>query len=318
MIPLFVTVDTEGDNGWDRPKKIETTNANGVNRFQALCEKYGIKPVYLTTYEMAQNDVLVSSLKQKNHAGLCEVGMHMHAWSTPPVYDLTGDDLQNLPFITEYPEDIIYNKVENLTRFLNDRFEEEMISHRSGRWIVNNEYLQVLVNNGYKVDCSHTPFIDWACSIGDPNGKGGSDYSKSPRKPNYIELDCGRILEIPMTTMKNKAYDNTIVDSFVKCGSRIKRLNRVCNALNGRKIMMLRPDVRREHLQLNMINKLKTDTQIEHVELMIHSSEVYRGTSPHCKTDEDIDKLYGIMEKMFAELCSFCKPMSFREYISEI
>ena len=316
MLPLFVTVDTEGDNGWNHPVKITTTNANGVLRFQTLCEKYGIKPVYLTTYEMANDDVLVESLKKKNREGLCELGMHMHGWTTPPDYRLTNNDLQNLPFITEYPLEIVEEKVKTITEFLENQFEEAVISHRSGRWIVNNLYLQILVDYGYQVDCSHTPLINWSCSIGDPNGGGGQDYTACDRAPNYISLQNGGILEIPMTTMRNPVYDNLLVNTYIRYAPRLKKMDRVCNALNGRKNVMLRPDVRREKLQLKLINKLREDSDLKHVELMIHSSEVYHGTCPHCKTKEDVDRLYEIMDRMFAQLCTFCTSMTFKEYIS--
>jgi hypothetical protein len=40
--PAFlITIDTEGDNLWSRPRTITTRNAHSLPRFQALCEKYG-------------------------------------------------------------------------------------------------------------------------------------------------------------------------------------------------------------------------------------------------------------------------------------
>ncbi len=52
--PAFlITIDTEGDNLWQKHDSITTENARYLPRFQQLCEKYGFKPVYLTNYEMA-------------------------------------------------------------------------------------------------------------------------------------------------------------------------------------------------------------------------------------------------------------------------
>src|SRR5512144_2975448 len=45
---FLITIDTEGDNLWSRPREITTGNARYLPRFQALCEKYGLKPTYLT------------------------------------------------------------------------------------------------------------------------------------------------------------------------------------------------------------------------------------------------------------------------------
>ncbi len=54
--PAFlITIDTEGDNSWQNHDRITTENTRFLPRFQALCEKYAFKPVYLTNYEMAMD-----------------------------------------------------------------------------------------------------------------------------------------------------------------------------------------------------------------------------------------------------------------------
>lgn len=311
-IPLFVTLDAEGDNGWGRPRNITTENAKGVERFQKFCEEYNVKPIYLTSYEMASDSVFVNALKQKNKDGLCEVGMHMHGWSTPPDYDLTGDDLENLPFITEYPTEIIKEKVKNMTKLLIDNFGMDVVSHRSGRWIVNKEYLNVLVENGYKVDCSVTPLYDWSCSMGDPKQNGGADYSKCPAHPYEISLQSGRILELPMTTMNNPLYNNPLVNFGLLF---FPKSTRIYNGINSRQTVMLRPNLRNKAFLMSMIEKLGKMKDIQHIEFMIHTSEVYKGTCPHCNTDEDLNELYELMGAMFTELNKFCVSKTFREYI---
>lgn len=312
MVPLFVTLDAEGDNGWSRPRNITTENAKGVSRFQKLCEEYNIKPIYLTSYEMASDQIFVETLKQKNKDGLCEIGMHMHGWSTPPQYNLTGDDLKNLPFITEYPTDVIKEKVKCLTKLLIENFEMEVISHRSGRWVINKEYLNILVDNGYKVDCSVTPLYDWSCSIGDPKQQGGTDYTEYPSKPYEVFLDRGKLLEIPMTTMHNFFYNNYLV----KLGMLFFPKNtRVFNGINSRQTVMLRPNLRNKSFLMSMIKKLSKIKDLEHVEFMIHTSELYKNTCPHCHTDEELDDLYVLIGDMFGELNKFCVSKTFREFV---
>src|SRR5260221_5881140 len=57
--PLLITIDTEGDDLWSRPREITTRNARFLPRFQSLCERYRLKPVYLANYEMAMSDAFV-------------------------------------------------------------------------------------------------------------------------------------------------------------------------------------------------------------------------------------------------------------------
>src|SRR5438034_5344383 len=52
--PAFlVTIDTEGDNLWSKPRTLTIRNAQYLPPFQALCEKYGLRPTYLTNWEIA-------------------------------------------------------------------------------------------------------------------------------------------------------------------------------------------------------------------------------------------------------------------------
>ncbi|MGH8641475.1 MAG: deacetylase, partial [Burkholderiales bacterium] len=78
--PFIITIDTEGDDLWARPREITTRNAEYLPRFQSLCERFGFKPVYLTNYEMAMSDVFVAFGRDVAARGAGEIGMHLHAW----------------------------------------------------------------------------------------------------------------------------------------------------------------------------------------------------------------------------------------------
>ncbi len=311
-LPLYVTLDAEGDNGWDRPHKITTENAKGVARFQSFCEEYGIKPIYLATYEMSMDSAFVEAVKKKNFEGSCEVGMHMHGWTTPPFKFLTNDDYKYLPYIVEFPRDVIEEKTKNLINQLTNVFETNIVSHRSGRWVVNDAYLEILLKNKIKVDCSVTPLIDWQTNSVDYEGNRVGDYSDCPSVPYEINLHHGKIMEIPMTTMKNKVYDNLLVNGIMKAMPFMKG-TKVYNALNARKVVMLRPDVRKRSQIFNLISKLQNDNNVRHVEFMVHTSEIYKGTSPHCHTDEDLNAQYTLMGEIFTKLNEFCVSRTFRD-----
>ena len=90
-IPFIITVDTEGDNLWAKPREITTRNAAYLPRFQALCERFRFKPVYLTNYEMALSDAFVEFGRDVIARDAGEVGMHLHAWNSPPLEPLTDE-----------------------------------------------------------------------------------------------------------------------------------------------------------------------------------------------------------------------------------
>lgn len=131
--PFIITIDTEGDDLWSKPREITTRNAAYLPRFQALCERFGFKPVYLTNYEMANCATFVEFARDVLARDAGEVGMHLHAWNSPPLVQLTGDDFRFQPYLIEYPEPVMREKIRTLTRLLEDRFGCEMVSHRAGR-----------------------------------------------------------------------------------------------------------------------------------------------------------------------------------------
>ena len=53
---------------------------------QELCEKYHLKPTYLITYEIATKSESVNILKKYADKHLCEIGHHLHVWSTPQFF----------------------------------------------------------------------------------------------------------------------------------------------------------------------------------------------------------------------------------------
>jgi hypothetical protein len=52
--------------------------------------------------------------------GTGEIGAHLHGCNTPPVEHLSDDDLAYRPYVTEYPANLIREKVKVLTRELED------------------------------------------------------------------------------------------------------------------------------------------------------------------------------------------------------
>ena len=112
-----------------------------------------------------------------------EIGMHPHAWDSPPAHDLTGDDQTHHPYLIEYPLPIMRAKVEHLANLLEETFGTRIVSHRAGRWAFNEEYARLLADVGIQADCSVTPLVSWRRSMGAPGGRGGSDYRMFPSRP---------------------------------------------------------------------------------------------------------------------------------------
>ena len=306
--PFIVTVDTEGDNLWEKPRAITTRNAAYLPRFQQLCEKFRFKPVYLANHEMAMSDVFVAFGRDVASRGAGEIGMHLHAWNSPPLEALGSDDFLHQPYLIEYPERVMRAKIRTMTRLLEDKFERRMVSHRAGRWAFDARYAAMLLDEGYLVDCSVTPGVDWSGTPGDPGGKGGSDYTASPDRPALY--GTGALLEVPMTVQPSRLFRRT------PWAYRTPGLRRVVRKLSPAR-RWLCPVALLEKNNLDAMLHLAQRAREErptHMQFMLHSSELMPGGSPSFQSVRDIDRLYAHMELLFEGLSTWCRGMTLGEF----
>lgn len=282
MKAFIITVDTEGDNLWDwrNGDAIHTENSIFIPRFQVLCEKYGFIPTYLTNYEMAEDVRWISYAKKKISEGLCEIGMHIHAWNSPPFYSLENMFGGNA-YITEYPIDIIHKKVFLLKELLEKNFETNIVSNRSGRWATNKEYFKILVDNGIKFDCSVTPQLDLS-AISGYSQNCGNNYSAFP---TGVYSPVEGLLEIPMSTRKIRRADKGSIKHRLK------------TAIMGEDAW-LRPHTKSLEDLMIITRTVEKDNK-GYLEFMIHSSELMPGGSPYFKDEQDIEVLFSIMDSYF-------------------
>jgi hypothetical protein len=318
--PFIITVDTEGDDLWARPRDITTRNSEYLPRFQSLCERFRFKPVYLTSYEMAMSETFVEFGRDVLSRGAGEIGMHLHAWNSPPLAPLTNDDFRYQPYLIEFPEAMMKRKIRTLTRLLEDRFDQKVISHRAGRWAFDGRYAAMLIDEGYCVDCSVTPGMDWRGNPGDPGGTGGSDYTAFPDRPYFLDPanisqpTRGALLEVPMTIRTSGLYQSA------PWAYRIPLLRRAANTMAPelRWLCPVQPALRASLTRnFNAMLQLARGAATEgpaHIEFMLHSSELMPGGSPSFRTASDIDRLYEHLEILFGELSTWCCSVTLKEF----
>ena len=297
---ILVTVDTEGDNlwQWNSGQEITTENALYLSEFQLLCEKYRCYPVYLTNYEMANSAKFVEFASEKAKEGLCEIGMHLHAWNSPPDYELTGQYHGN-SYITEYPKQAIYEKHKFLKDLIVEKFGVEPISYRSGRWATNADLFDVLEELGFLIDCSVTPGINHntpGITVAHAN-----NYMGYPRKPYRLKND---LIEAPMTTLRKRTL----------AGKSMKR--RVINLVKGQ-TLWLRPALQTVDEMFSLIDyEVRNDS--EYVMFMIHSSELMPGGSPYCKTQQEVNVLLERLEKGFQYAKQWGEGVLLKDYYQSV
>lgn len=316
--PAFlITVDTEGDNLWAKPRAVETRNARFLPRFQRLCETHGLRPTYLTNWEMAHAAEFVEFGRDILTRGAGEIGMHLHAWNSPPIVPLTADDDRFAPYLIEYPEPQMREKIKTLTAKLENAFGERMVSHRAGRWSFNEIYARILVEQGYLIDCSVTPHVSWQYCKGDPSQSGGSDYTEFPDSAYFLDPENIRrpgaspLLELPMTLLRTRRHPWPI--ESLRKGVRSHFYGTVLMRKLFPYYAWLMPNGRNRQSMLRIIATAVRENR-PYIELAIHSSELMPGGSPTFATQESIERLYEDLIAVFDAATAHFSGCTLKEY----
>jgi hypothetical protein len=312
--PFIITVDTEGDDIWSRPREVTTRNARFLPRFQSLCERYGYRPVYLVNYEMATCPQFVEFGRDVLRRDAGEIGMHLHAWNSPPRIPLTDDDGRHQPYLIEYPDDVMKEKITVMTRLLEERFDRRIVSHRAGRFGFDGRYAAMLLEAGYLVDCSVTPGVDWSTTLGAPDGAGGPDYRAFPDRPYFLTPgDIATparhgLLEVPVTIGTSGLYRAAPwTYRLPLAGPLFNRISPMrswaCPGENGLAGMLRAARAARAKGAVC-------------VEFLVHSSELMPDGSPRFRGSVDVERLYASLTLLFEDLAAWCGGMTLAEFHS--
>ncbi len=224
-----------------------------------------------------------------------------------------------MPYLIEYPENIMREKIAVMTDLLEDTFGEKMISHRAGRWSFNETYARILVEKGYRVDCSVTPHISWKDMPGDPNQKGGTDFTQFPEEAYFVDpKDISRkgdsaLLEVPVTIVPS---ENRLKNSLYNALRPFPLAQRAFNRFFP-SMLWLRPDGRNRKDLLRLLQTALNHNK-NYVEFMLHSSELMPGGSPRFPGEKNVELLYTDLEALFSEAGKSFQGMTLKQYYNRI
>jgi len=304
--PLFVvTVDTEADDAWVSPETIELNNLTEIPRFQELCQSYGVIPTYLVTYECAARDEAISVLKPISDRGQCEIGHHLHCWTTPPFAKESPSGVDSAwlgAYQSELPDSLFREKAECLRDEIAKAYGKSPTSHRAGRWGIDQRSIDWLIENDFTVESSVTPLISWSTSLGSTTG--GPSFYSSPRQPYFWYANSASkrsnpfLIEIPLTVDFPEGL-------FLRaCAAYLQRelpgtsmVDHIYKKLGGSRMFRPNPSYP-ENTLLGIV-----DRTIQHgssvLNLMIHSSELALQQSPFSQTKEDCARVWHTLEATF-------------------
>jgi hypothetical protein len=255
---------------------------------------------------MANDAFFIDFAGKTMRTGNCEIGLHLHAWNTPPFYELAKSyHNYGLPYLIEYPETIMREKFDFLSKKLTETFNVKIMSHRAGRWAMNQSYFDLLIDSGIKIDCSITPHVSWKKSKGFTEGITGSDYNGYSEDPFVVKHSSQDdfLLETPVTIR--------ILHTLFFTGLRTV-LSDLKRFIFGKPVW-LRPNGNNLREMLALIEHIRK-SNCDYLMFMLHSSEFMPGGSQHFKTEESIERLYTDIKIIFENIHKDFQGITLKDY----
>jgi hypothetical protein len=217
-------------------------------------------------------------------------------------------------------------KIRVLTAALEDTLGVKIVSHRAGRWAFNERYAEMLLEEGYTVDCSVTPLVSWATSLGDPAGRGGSDYTDFADDAYWVDLHDisqpgnSNLLEVPVTIARLRFRPihrlNRVADGLPRPFDRLRGLSqRVTNRLSP--AAWLRPTGQNGRRLQGLVDRALGEGR-RYAELMLHSSELMPGGSPTLPDSASVEAMYADLELLFRRVQESFRGATLAEFHDEI
>jgi len=279
-VKVFITIDTEEDDWGDFHKTIGSVeNVKALPKLQSLFNKYGAIPTYLVNYPVASQKTSIEILSSFQSEGFCEIGTHCHPWNTPP---LTEDLNPKTSMMCNLHYNLLIEKMRYLHNTIKDNFNCEPVSFRAGRWAFSEDVAKCLVELGYLVDTSMTPFVDWSSFHG-PN------FNHSTTKPFYfnsenifIPVSGGELFELPPTIgfcQSNFRLCNYVQNKISKGMFSKFRLLGILDRLKLLNFYWLSPELSSGTQMINL-SKRFVELGHQHLNMSFHSTSMLPGKNP--------------------------------------
>lgn len=298
---LIVTVDTEEEGLWGeqfRSKGNSVENVRGVERFQSLCDSFGIRPTYLVDAPVVQDDGAVELLRGIQDDGRAEIGAHLHPWCNPPF----GEDVNTYnSYLCNLPESLQRDKLTWLTDAIEERFGRRPTSFRAGRYGLDIVGARILNELGYLVDSSVIPFTDYSAD-------GGPNFENASHTPYYLDgddvcavHDSGFLLEVPVSVGFNRtefASAHSLQQRLRNGWFRRLRVEGILDRLGILQRIKFSPE-QADARQLKQLANAYHNQGCPTMVMMFHSSSLLPGHSPYVKTEDELERFYVDLRKTF-------------------
>jgi hypothetical protein len=293
---VLAVVDTEADDQWTAAgrREMSVKNAERLPALQALFERHGVRPTYVVTWEMATRPESAAVLRSLAADGRCEVGTHLHPWSSPP---FRPEDLAAHTYPHNLPPELLERQIRELTEAIETNLGVRPTTYRAGRNGFDGRTLPVLERLGYTVDTSVDPLFN-------EKTKGGMVFAGAPLDPYHPDYEdvrrpgASKILEIPISAATLPGLPKPIEGLYARLKpipwrGALKRL--------GVRPVWLRPSYSALRDMTAFADRMRA-RQAPCFNVIFHSSEVLPGGSPYTPDAASVERFLSDLTRLLEHL----------------
>jgi len=196
-VQVVVSIDTEEDNWSATRDGVTVENVRALPAMQRHLRSLGLRPTYFADHAVVREPWAADVLRALRDDG-AELGAHLHPWNTPPLEEAfvpRHTMLRNLPPALQRA------KLATLCDAFERRLGERPRSFRAGRFGLGAATVAALVAEGFRVDSSVTPWIDWSGVDEGSRFEGAplSCYRLDGRGDPAVPVAGGPLVEVPVS-----------------------------------------------------------------------------------------------------------------------
>ncbi len=281
---LLVIIDTEAEFDWQKGTAADAGQVSAIADLPGGIEvflRHGLKPALVVDWPVASQDSS-ARVVQSLHQDVCEVGVHMQPWSTPPAVEPRdawhsyGGNLG--PFLESL-------KIRNLTNQVRAVFGKAPTLFKAGRYGISSNTLETIEELGFNIDLSVCPHYDYS-------GDGGPDFRAFNSHPSWFGR-AQRLLSLPTTAGHGGLLRGAlapVTDHLASVSARRIGLDRLAARLD-----LLHP--RRLSPEGNTLAELLRLTRdlyhggLRVFTLTLHSPSFRPGKTPYVRTAADLSRM---------------------------
>jgi len=248
-----------------------------------------VRPVYLCDYPIVENDAVCALIGEWLAEGSADIGTHLHPWVNPPHAE---DVCVRNSFAGNLPPALERAKLTMLTDRIAERFGQRPVAYRAGRYGIGRNTAQMLIDLGYRLDCSVRSRFDFSAQE-------GPDFVGFPVQPWWVDA-AHRLAEMPLSS----AYVGLmrgLGDRLDRVARRAPILGSGLSRLGMLERIPLTPEGVGAHECIRAIDAL-LDDGLAILSFSFHSPSVEPGHTLYVRTQADVEQFYRWWDTVLAHL----------------